>query len=468
MLGYVSQISAPELKDSNFAGLKAGATVGQAGVEYTLRHQLRGTDGLLEQNYDAAGRAVGQTYVQRAAQPGDTLQLTIDYRLQKIAQQAIAYGIQVAHNDGETTAHTGAHRRDEPAERRDPSDGVVSQLRPLGVPAAGQGRRAAVPRQVQPAAGRQDARAEGAGLDVQADHRHRGLERRASWAGHAARVPGRLLPARATRRTRRSPTGRRRRSARSTCRPRWRISCNTFFFQLGNKILQPQPRASSSRSDPQLRIRQAAAAGHAGVAVLLGGWCPTRPGGCRPTRRRSTRSGSRATTSTMAIGQGDLTVSPMQLAVAYSAIANGGKLVTPHVGKALHRQPGPRRKRFDPKPQRILNLSPTLLSEIRQGLYQASHSARRHVHARCSAPSSPQWRARPAPPSTRRIRARTPGMRRCAPCRQPEAGRGGADQRRRPRRHVGGAGGAAGVPVPTSITPRSCSMSSARTSPADA
>jgi hypothetical protein len=46
--------------------------------------------------------------VQRAAQPGDTLQLTINSRLQKIAQKAVAYGIQVAHNDGEVTAHTGA------------------------------------------------------------------------------------------------------------------------------------------------------------------------------------------------------------------------------------------------------------------------------------------------------------------------------------------------------------------------
>ncbi|HEV8452172.1 MAG TPA: penicillin-binding transpeptidase domain-containing protein, partial [Gaiellales bacterium] len=108
VLGYVSQISRGELKDSNFAGLTGGAMVGQAGAEYSYDRELRGTDGLLEQNYDATGRAVGPTYVQRAAQPGDTLRLTINSRLQKIAQKAVAYGIQVAHNDGEVTAHTGA------------------------------------------------------------------------------------------------------------------------------------------------------------------------------------------------------------------------------------------------------------------------------------------------------------------------------------------------------------------------
>ena len=33
----------------------------------------------------------------------------------------------------------------------------------------------------------------------------------------------------------------------------------------------------------------------------------------------------------MAIGQGFVTITPMQLAVAYSALANGGKLCRPHV-----------------------------------------------------------------------------------------------------------------------------------------
>src|SRR5204862_5506025 len=75
----------------------------------------------------------------------------------------------------------------------------------------------------------------------------------------------------------------------------------------------------------------------------------------------------------MAIGQGDLTVSPMQLAVAYSAIANGGKLVTPHVGKALVSSDGSVHPLQFPA-QRNLHLSPELLSEIRSGLYQAANA----------------------------------------------------------------------------------------------
>ncbi|HYW29064.1 MAG TPA: hypothetical protein VE824_04590, partial [Gaiellales bacterium] len=108
VLGYVSQISQGELKDPNFHGVKSGSDVGQAGVEYSYDSKLRGIDGILQQNYDATGRAVGQAYVQQAAQPGETLKLTIDYRLQQIAQRAIAYGIQVAHSNAEPYAHTGA------------------------------------------------------------------------------------------------------------------------------------------------------------------------------------------------------------------------------------------------------------------------------------------------------------------------------------------------------------------------
>ena len=34
----------------------------------------------------------------------------------------------------------------------------------------------------------------------------------------------------------------------------------------------------------------------------------------------------------LATGQGDLQTNPLQMAIAYAAIANGGTIVTPHVG----------------------------------------------------------------------------------------------------------------------------------------
>ena len=40
-------------------------------------------------------------------------------------------------------------------------------------------------------------------------------------------------------------------------------------------------------------------------------------------------------TINLAIGQGYLQVSPLQMAVAYAALANGGTVVTPHVAGAV-------------------------------------------------------------------------------------------------------------------------------------
>ena len=52
-----------------------------------------------------------------------------------------------------------------------------------------------------------------------------------------------------------------------------------------------------------------------------------------------------------AIGQGDVSASPLQMVRVYAAIANGGTVWTPHVGKAIVSRPAswcrpsPRRRR---------------------------------------------------------------------------------------------------------------------------
>ncbi|MGZ4392008.1 MAG: penicillin-binding transpeptidase domain-containing protein, partial [Gaiellaceae bacterium] len=70
------------------------------------------------------------------------------------------------------------------------------------------------------------------------------------------------------------------------------------------------------------------------------------------------------------IGQGALQVSPLQLAVAYSALVNGGKVLRPHVAQAVIRN-GVRHP-ISFKPVRQLKLSPYTWA-IRQGLYAAAN-----------------------------------------------------------------------------------------------
>jgi penicillin-binding protein 2 len=72
------------------------------------------------------------------------------------------------------------------------------------------------------------------------------------------------------------------------------------------------------------------------------------------------------------VGQGDDQVSPLQLAVVYAALANGGTLVTPHVGEDIQAPNGTILQRINPKPQRRLHINPTYLSTILTGLREAA------------------------------------------------------------------------------------------------
>ena len=74
----------------------------------------------------------------------------------------------------------------------------------------------------------------------------------------------------------------------------------------------------------------------------------------------------------LSIGQGNLNVTPLQLAVGYAAIANGGTVVTPHVVSAIQAPNEPTRIQPNP-PRRKINIGSTLLTAVRSGLQRATH-----------------------------------------------------------------------------------------------
>jgi penicillin-binding protein 2 len=76
-----------------------------------------------------------------------------------------------------------------------------------------------------------------------------------------------------------------------------------------------------------------------------------------------------------AVGQGDVQVTPLQLAVAYSAIANGGTIVRPHLGLDVENNDGTVLQRISPPPARHVNIDPTYLATIREGLHDAAQTA---------------------------------------------------------------------------------------------
>jgi len=70
----------------------------------------------------------------------------------------------------------------------------------------------------------------------------------------------------------------------------------------------------------------------------------------------------------LSIGQGDLLVSPIQMARAYSALYNGGTLVTPHVGKVVKDQSGRVVQEVSPEPAGRVDTNQYQIDTVIQGL----------------------------------------------------------------------------------------------------
>jgi penicillin-binding protein 2 len=73
------------------------------------------------------------------------------------------------------------------------------------------------------------------------------------------------------------------------------------------------------------------------------------------------------------IGQGTVTVSPLQLAVAYSALANGGTVYEPRIVKAIMSPAGKLIKRIKPTVRDHLPISAYNLDYIRNAMYGVTH-----------------------------------------------------------------------------------------------
>jgi penicillin-binding protein 2 len=95
------------------------------------------------------------------------------------------------------------------------------------------------------------------------------------------------------------------------------------------------------------------------------------PGGCG-LADGTNRPWSAGDNENLAVGQGDVQVTPLQLAVAYSAIANGGKIVRPHLGLDIQQTDGTLIHTINPPIVRHLPINPFYLETIRAGLRGAA------------------------------------------------------------------------------------------------
>ncbi|HEX3511393.1 MAG TPA: penicillin-binding transpeptidase domain-containing protein [Solirubrobacteraceae bacterium] len=92
VIGHVDQISEPELKLKAFRGVRAGTVVGQEGLEYYYDAYLRGRPGIQRIEVNAAGEPVATRLAPTLPQAGHSLKVSLDLGLQREAEKAMAQG----------------------------------------------------------------------------------------------------------------------------------------------------------------------------------------------------------------------------------------------------------------------------------------------------------------------------------------------------------------------------------------
>ncbi|CAN5352974.1 penicillin-binding protein 2 [soil metagenome] len=98
VVGYTGQISAEELTEEGYADYRQGDIIGWAGVERTYEQYLRGVEGERRVRVNNRGQILEDLTDDNAPQavPGSTVQLTLDIDAQRITEDALERGIDLA------------------------------------------------------------------------------------------------------------------------------------------------------------------------------------------------------------------------------------------------------------------------------------------------------------------------------------------------------------------------------------
>jgi penicillin-binding protein 2 len=156
-------------------------------------------------------------------------------------------------------------------------------------------------------------------------------------------------------------------------------SCDTYFYQLGEMFYRLPP----DRGHPlQAWAARFGFGDKTGVDIgpESSGLLPTPEWRDRTFTHRSDpccwqidRLWKPGDSIQLAIGQKDLLVTPLQMARFYALVANGGRLVTPHLLDDVENPNGTAVPVPAYPPPQPTTVDPAALNVVRQGLYEAAH-----------------------------------------------------------------------------------------------
>jgi penicillin-binding protein 2 len=150
------------------------------------------------------------------------------------------------------------------------------------------------------------------------------------------------------------------------------VSSDVFFYQLG---------LMANNKGDGLLIQDWAK--RLGIGRLTGIDLPAEGQGLIPTpawrnalykKKLTERPWSVGDNINLSIGQGDLSVTPLQLAVAYAAVANGGYVVKPHLGRRIEDADGRVLQELETPSRRRVPIDPAYRQAIMDGIYGAANS----------------------------------------------------------------------------------------------
>jgi penicillin-binding protein 2 len=386
LLGYVGEISESQLKERR--GYRSGDKIGQGGIEASFDKELRGRSGLQQLRVDALGRPTSPVELKEQPTPGYAVRLTLDAKLQQAAQQAIVDGINRAHENKNWYAEAGA------IVALDPRDGAIRALAsyPSYDPAVFTSRtKSALAPLIDPGAA-QDANFPALNRAIAGVYppgsTFKPVTALAAMQEHIL-PPYNALPCVGQLTIDKqvfknwNPFA----NQAMTLPTALAQSCDTYFYQVGKRFYDLPPE----RGQPLQKWARTFGFGEPtglDVGPEASGLLPTIKWKQEtftketdPSNWQIDRIWKSGDSVQLAIGQKDMLATPLQMARFYALLANGGKLVTPHVVSDVE-QPGSESgtaaqplvlRRFNPAPKE-LNIDPTAVQVIREGLWEATHS----------------------------------------------------------------------------------------------
>jgi len=386
LFGTVSEISADQMKERKYKDVAQGTRIGKSGLEFTYDKYLRGTDGTTRLVVDAFGSRDDERKVSVTnPQQGQRLRLTIDSELQKTGEKALAEAIQNSEYDSRAGAFVAM----------DPRNGEVLAM----------GSAPSFDASVfaKPFTEKMYKYLTSNSTDAP-------LLNRATESGYptastfkpvtalAALEEGLITPTRKID----DPGhweygGRDYQNAKKAVfgslnvSEALKVSSDIFFFKLG-ALANDKGRVIQNWAEKL------------GYGKKTGIDLPNETPGLIPDRKWREeglkaydkcvkKAGVQAQTTAalfacggiergwsggdnvnLAVGQGDLQATPLQVAVAYSALENGGTIVRPHLGKAIEDGNGVTLQEFRPKAKRKVKMAARDREAILSGLRSAAQA----------------------------------------------------------------------------------------------